>query len=291
VTAAKKDRHFSSDKNLNIIEYCLHRSPRFSYYYQPGFRTFPFECLSVVKDLFSDIAGQYQQFRPAYPVELLETISSLNRHRHTAWDCATGNGQIAGQLSQYYQQVFATDISAEQLQNAIVHDRIHYSRQPAEKTNFPDKYFDLIIVGQAVHWFSFDDFYREVNRTLKPDGILALVGYHLIRISREINEILDHYYYHIVDAYWDPERTYLEEWYKTIPFPFKEIEIPDYFFSAEWTFDQLAGFLGTWSALKHYIKARQANPLDDLLPELREAWGHFPRRAVLFPIFTRIGSR
>ncbi len=244
-----------------------------------------------MKDLFSDIAENYQRFRPEYPVKLLESISQYNVARDTAWDCATGNGQIARQLTPFYQRIFATDISANQLKNAIAHDRIEYSQQSAEKTNFPDHYFDLIIVGQAVHWFSFEDFYREVNRTLRPDGILALVGYHLVRIIPEIDAIIDHYYHHIIGPYWDKERKYIDERYRTIPFPFAGIDMPEYDYTSSWTFDHLAGFLGTWSALKHFIKKNQCNPLEDLLPILKKAWGDVPERVIHFPVFSRIGKK
>ena len=65
------------------------------------------------------------------------------------------------------------------------------STTASEKSSFEDSMFDLIIVAQAVHWFNFEKFYNEVKRTLKPEGIIAVIGYTLPKIDDEVDEILD----------------------------------------------------------------------------------------------------
>jgi len=62
-----------------------------------------------------------------------------------------------------FSEVQATDVSAHRA-NAIPETNVHYSVQPAEATNFPDAYFDAVIVAQALHWFDLDQFWVEVNR-------------------------------------------------------------------------------------------------------------------------------
>ncbi len=49
----------------------------------------------------------------------------------------------------------------------------------------------MITVAQAIHWFDFEKFYAEVKRILKPSGIIAVIGYGLIRASTEIAGIQD----------------------------------------------------------------------------------------------------
>ena len=73
--------------------------------------------------------------------------------------------------------MFATDISIKQIENAEKFENVEYSVQPAEKTNFPNETFDLVIVGQAIHWFDFEKFYQEAKRTSKKDAILVVAGY------------------------------------------------------------------------------------------------------------------
>ena len=124
------------------------------------------------KDNFSTQAVLYAKFRPKYPEELYDFILSKVKSFDTAWDCATGNGQVASRLSKDFQEVFATDIYQKQLDNAQQADNIHYSIAQAEKTDFLENSFDLITVGQAIHWFDFEQFYQEVRRVAKPDAIL-----------------------------------------------------------------------------------------------------------------------
>src|SRR5215213_8237924 len=105
------------------------------------------------KDYFSDQARKYASFRPTYPAELYAFIFKHLNGKHHAWDCATGNGQVATHLALHFKQVSATDISQKQLDEAPKLPNINYSISPAEHTAFPPHSFDLITVGQALHWF------------------------------------------------------------------------------------------------------------------------------------------
>ena len=101
-------------------------------------------------------------------------------------------------LASNFSQVFATDISTNQIENAEKRDNIHYSVQPAENTNFSDDFFDLIIVGQAIHWFDFEKFYAEVKRVGRKNGLLVALGYGRIQADAEINAVIDEFYYEIL---------------------------------------------------------------------------------------------
>ena len=56
----------------------------------------------MLKDLFSKQAEDYAKYRPVYPKELFEYILQFVTEKNTAWDCATGNGQAAFALAQYF---------------------------------------------------------------------------------------------------------------------------------------------------------------------------------------------
>ena len=130
-----------------------------------------------MKDNFSSQAASYAQYRPGYPKELFDFILAQITGREVAWDCATGNGQTAKELAPYFEKVFATDISAKQLENAVQASNIFYSIQPAEQTNFEENSFDLVTVSQALHWIQFDPFYSEVKWVTRPGGWLAVWMY------------------------------------------------------------------------------------------------------------------
>ncbi len=242
-----------------------------------------------MKDNFSNQASEYSKFRPSYPSELIEHIVSFTESREMALDVATGNGQVAQLLSEYFETVYATDISENQLLHAKRLLNVIYKKLPAEKTDFHDKQFDLITVAQAIHWFDFDQFYGEVYRILKPDGIFAILGYGLFRTNPESDKILSDFYYNIVGPFWDTERKYLDENYQTIPFPFKELETLHFQNKFTWTFEQLIGYLETWSAVEHYKAHNNENPIDLIRKELGITW-EAGNKTVVFPMLLRLGK-
>ncbi|WP_286761165.1 class I SAM-dependent methyltransferase [Salegentibacter sp. UBA1130] len=241
-----------------------------------------------MKDNFSTQSSSYARYRPAYPQELYEFLNEKLTATETAWDCGTGNGQVAGELADFFQKVEATDISKQQLENAVRKPTIHYSVQRAEETNFQDKTFDLITVAQAVHWFNFKTFYNEVERVLKPNGIIAIIGYSLFKSNLETDKLIHKFYKDIIGPFWDEERRYLDEKYQTIPFPFQEIETPAFQQEYQWSFDHLIGYLETWSAVKHYEKEKGVNPVNLIKNELKTAFGN--KNKIVFPILLRLGK-
>ena len=65
--------------------------------------------MKQLKDKFSNQSKSYKKYRPEYPKDLYETILSVVKARDEYWDCGTGNGQVAKELSKYFQKVSATD--------------------------------------------------------------------------------------------------------------------------------------------------------------------------------------
>ena len=241
-----------------------------------------------MKDNFSTKSANYRKFRPQYPNEVYEFLRSRLNSFEIAWDCGTGNGQVAEKIAEFFSHVEATDISKNQLQNAVKKSNITYSIQSAEKTNFENDQFDLIISAQAVHWFNFEAFYSEVKRCLKPDGLIVIMGYALFKSNLEIDAVIVDFYDHIIGPYWDPERKYLDEDYQTIPFPFQESSTPAFCAEYNWNIDHLLGYLRTWSAVKHYERLNDEDPVSLIEPKLREVFGK--RNVVKFPILFRMGK-
>ncbi|KOS08133.1 SAM-dependent methyltransferase [Flavobacterium akiainvivens] len=242
-----------------------------------------------MKDNFSAQAKGYAQYRPTYPEEMIKSIASLPAMRIRALDVATGNGQVAVALAKYFDKVYAIDISEKQLQQAPQVSNVSYSVQPAELTNFPDRHFDLITVAQAIHWFDFGAFYKEAHRLLKTRGVLAVMGYGNIKTNPHSDAVIQRLYKEIVGPYWDAERRYVDENYETIPFEMMEEEAPGGFENRfTWSFEQLTGYLNTWSAVQHYIKANGTNPVDLIKDELKKSWAQNDGN-VVFPLFLRVG--
>jgi hypothetical protein len=62
-----------------------------------------------MKDNFSAQAATYAQFRPDYPDSLVSFLLTHTANHDAAWDCGTGNGQLALKLASYFRTVYATD--------------------------------------------------------------------------------------------------------------------------------------------------------------------------------------
>ena len=182
--------------------------------------------------------------------------------------------------------MIATDLSQNQLDQAPRFANVQYLQQAAEHTTFPSQYFDFITVAQAIHWFDFEKFYAEVKRTLKPDGIFAVIGYGLLQLDDiELNQKVIQLYTETLNGFWDAERSYIDEHYQSIPFPFDEIIMPSFQIELAWTGQQLWDYLNTWSAIKHYQKQLNLNPLD----RLKQIILSQHTINVSFPILLRVG--
>jgi len=243
-----------------------------------------------MKDNFSNQAKEYSKYRPIYPRELIEYLVSLTAQQNCAWDCGTGNGQLAVKLSEHFAKIHATDISKNQIDNAEQKRNIIYKIAPSERTEFDNNQFDLITVAQAIHWFNFDKFYKEVFRTLNQNGIFAVIGYLLPSINTEIDEVVNDYYSNTLGDYWDKERKYVDEGYKKIPFPFEEIQTPSFEIIKKWTHKDLIGFLNTWSATQHFIKRNNLNPVEKISEALKKIWIDDKVKTVIFSVLLRIGK-
>jgi ubiquinone/menaquinone biosynthesis C-methylase UbiE len=245
-------------------------------------------------DHFSTVAGRYADFRPHYPAALFDYLSTLAPRSSLVWDCAAGNGQATVDLAGRFDRVVATDASREQIASAQPHPKAEYRVAPAEQSELPDHSVDLITVAQALHWFDFDRFYHECRRVLKPDGVLATWAYGVTEVEgEEPNRINHDFYANTVGPYWPPERKWVEEGYRTIPFPFKAMTPPPPAFRMEthWTLDQLVGYFSTWSATSRYTKANGSSPIPELAERLGRAWGDAKAtRRIVWPLSLRVGT-
>ncbi|MGZ8537754.1 MAG: class I SAM-dependent methyltransferase [Flavisolibacter sp.] len=242
------------------------------------------------KDLFSGHSKSYAKYRPGYPKELFDYILQFVDKKHKAWDCATGNGQAAVVLADYFQKVEATDISESQIKNAVAKNNIKYHVCPAEHTTFPDHSFDLITVAQAYHWLNWKKFRQEVIRTGKSNAVIAIWTYGLMKTDDEkLKQLIDHFYYDIISSYWDAERKYVDESYETVEFDYKPLPTKDFSINLNWNKEAFLGYLSSWSAVQNYIKQNQLSPLDHIQKDLETMWDNTTEKKIEFPVFLKLG--
>jgi len=245
---------------------------------------------SGFKDHFSAHAEAYARSRPGYPPALFAHLAALAPSRQLAWDCATGNGQVAIGLAQHFERVMATDASAAQIGHAFPNDRIAYRVEPAEATSLAAASVDLVTVGQALHWFDLDRFYAEARRVLRSGGVIAAWCYGRCTIAPDLDAVVDRFYAEIVGPFWPPERVFVESGYATLPFPFAGVPMPTFSMQADWTADELIAYLGTWSATRRFEAEHGRDPRDEIAEPLINAWGsRHARRRIQWPLSFLVG--
>jgi SAM-dependent methyltransferase len=242
------------------------------------------------KDHFSAQAADYARYRPHYPAELFRWLAEAAPGRSLAWDCATGNGQVAAGLALHFAEVLATDASAEQLRHVPALPGVTYRVEPAEGSSLADGSADLVSVGQALHWFDLERFYGEVRRVLRPGGVVAAWCYNLLACEPAVDAVVGRFYRDVVGPCWPADRVKVEQGYRDLPFPFEALTPPDLALHADWDLEELLGYLGTWSASQRYRAERGADPLQEVAQPLAAAWGSpHTKRRIKWPLHFLVG--
>lgn len=225
------------------------------------------------KDHFSGVSRGYQAHRPGYPAALFEWLAAVAPARGRAVDLGCGTGQASVALAGYFDEVVALDPSAAQVAEAEAHPRVRYAVAPAEATGLPEGSADLVTAAQAFHWFDHQRLGPELHRLARPGAVFAAFTYDLCRVDPALDAVLGHFYREVVGPWWPPERAHVDAAYRTLPFPWPELAAPALELEERWSLDRLVGYLGTWSAVSAYRRARGQDPRELVAAALAEAWG------------------
>lgn len=193
--------------------------------------------------LFDQGSAAYASARSRYPDALYRHLAGLCGQRRRAWDCATGTGQAALGLAQYFGEVLASDTSTQQIEHAVVHPGIRYSVQDAEATDYPDAAFDLVCVAQAWHWFDHSRFNRELLRVLRPGGVFAAWGYGWFSIDAQIDAAIDEEYLRPIGPYWAQQNRLLWNAYRDVELPLGELPAPAFVIEQQWSLARLFDYM------------------------------------------------
>ena len=241
------------------------------------------------KDHFSDVAAAYAAHRPTYPAALVDFLARLAPARRLAWDAGCGSGQLSLLLAGLFERVVATDASPEQIARAAPHPNLEYRCAAAGVSGLPDSVLDLASAAQAAHWFDLPAYYAEVRRVARRGGIVALISYGVVTAGADLDAVIQPFYRGVLAAYWPPERRHVDEGYRSLPFPFEELDAPAFEIRLDWRLEDLVGYIGTWSAVWALEQAQGRGPFATFKRELAGAWGPAAVRTVRWPLVLRVG--
>ena len=240
-------------------------------------------------DHFSGVSRDYQRYRPAYPPSLFSQLAALTPVHELAWDCAAGSGQAVPGLQNHFSSVVASDASLAQIQTCRV-PGVHRFCSLAEAVPLGDNSVDLITVAQAAHWFDLERFYTEARRVLRPGGVLAIWTYKLLQSTPEVEEVVFRLHGETLGGDWPAQRQLVENGYRDLPFPFKELTLSPEYMSAQWGLQSLMGYLATWSAVGRYRKRTGMDPLHGVGEELERCWPRGQAKIqITWPVAMRVG--
>ena len=245
----------------------------------------------MAENWFDQGGEAYAKYRPEYPPELARALKIAIPHAKTVLDVGCGTGQLTTLLANEFENVIGVDPSHDQIAYAISKNNITYLTAPAEALGGQDHSIDLITVAQAAHWFQLDQFYGEVRRLARPDALIALISYGVLRFENEtLDQSFMQFYKDDIGPFWPPERVMVDTGYATIHFPFDEIEAPEIDIKLSWDFDAFLGYISTWSATRRAREAGELNLLHGFAEKIHLAWGdRATRYEISWPVNIRMG--
>jgi ubiquinone/menaquinone biosynthesis C-methylase UbiE len=145
---------------------------------------------------FEQVADLYERVRPAYPEEAIAWIVDelvLGPGR-TVLDLGAGTGKLTRQLVASGADVIAVEpgeAMLAELRSAV--PTVTALHGAAEDIPLADHTVDALTVGQAFHWFRFEEATEEMHRVLRPGGGVALLWNNRDQddaLQREVTELM-----------------------------------------------------------------------------------------------------
>lgn len=242
--------------------------------------------VAVMGDYFSTQAADYSRYRPEYPAALYQRLLPLVPSHGRAWDCGTGNGQVAAVLAADFSEVIATDISASQIAESSAPSNVAFAVATAEQSGLEAHSIDLITVGQAIHWFDFEAFWAECQRVARPGAVLAFWTYGLACAGLP-DSFEQHYHTDIVGPYWPPGREHVDVLYESIKPPFRCLADEALTLKLDWSLAHYLGYLSSWSATQKYRESLGSDPVLLAQEKLQSIWGE-GEREINWPLALKV---
>ncbi|KAF2423477.1 S-adenosyl-L-methionine-dependent methyltransferase [Tothia fuscella] len=261
-------------------------------------------------------SASYAAFRPTYPPALYNTV--LNYHRgpkNLVVDLGCGHGIVPRYLSKEFKQAIGTDPSPNMIKqskestSSSEYPNVEFHVASAESLPFiKDGSVDMVVAGQAAHWFDYPRLFPELNRVLRKGGTMAFWGYkdHVYVSYPAASKMLVEYSYGMdqekqLGSYWSqPGRSILQDKLRPIKPPediFEDITRLEYeagtegpnsgegtmFVNKKMTMKQSMDYMRTWSSFHEWEKlhpndkkrseARSGDLIDWMYDEMKKAEG------------------
>ena len=130
---------------------------------------------------YTNRAAQYARYRWDYAPQAIDTVLEYAHVdvNSVVADIGSGTGILTRHFVGRVQKVYAVEPDAAMrawAEQSFAHATAFQSVPgSAEATSLPDQCVDLLVVGQALHWFDAPRARQEFRRILRPGGYLAVL--------------------------------------------------------------------------------------------------------------------
>jgi SAM-dependent methyltransferase len=151
---------------------------------------------------FSNRVEDYVKYRPSYPIIVVDFLQKKYSIRTDAIiaDIGAGTGISSQLFLDKGYTVIGVEPNKEMLAKALellrANEKFTIVPGTAEQTLLKDAEIDMIIAGQAYHWFKVPLAKKEFERILKPGGIVALIWNERLTQSpfeQEYDQLITHH--------------------------------------------------------------------------------------------------
>jgi SAM-dependent methyltransferase len=137
--------------------------------------------LADAKQRFSNRVADYVRYRPGYPAALIDLLRDECglRSDHVIADIGSGTGILAKLFLENGNRVFAVEpndgmrLAGEEYLSGFT--KFSSVNGSAENTTLSDGCVDLVVTGQAFHWFEPVAARAEFARILRPGGLVVVI--------------------------------------------------------------------------------------------------------------------
>jgi SAM-dependent methyltransferase len=147
---------------------------------------------------FGRTTSDYSTHRQGFPDSLYELLAGLGARFSgaRAVDLGTGTGTLARGMARRGASATGIDLSSAMTAEAARLDMewgvsTQYLNTSAEKTGLESAAFDLVTAGQSWWWFDNSAALAEVQRILRPGGILAICSFDWVPAPGNVVELTE----------------------------------------------------------------------------------------------------
>ena len=126
---------------------------------------------------FDECSGEYARYRPGYPAEFFDYLTSACRldERAPVLDVGAGTGKASAPLADRGIPVISVEPSLAMARQGVqFYSNLRYTAATADTLPFSAGMFSLVIAAQSFHWFSPETTLPEFARVLTKRGHFAV---------------------------------------------------------------------------------------------------------------------